>query len=72
MEAYREKTGEDVSYPLLAIRTGLSRATIESIATRRGYNASLKSIAQLCAALDCRIEDLLAAEYPVARRRGRP
>lgn len=53
MEAYHERTGERLTYALLAERSGLARATLESIATRSGYNATLDAVARLCAALDC-------------------
>jgi DNA-binding Xre family transcriptional regulator len=59
MERYRERHGERVTYEILARRTGLARATIESMATRVAYNASLRTIAKLCQALDCSPGDLL-------------
>jgi DNA-binding Xre family transcriptional regulator len=68
--AYRKRTGESITYPVLAERTGLSRATIESIATRKGYNASLSTLARLCGALNCKIDELLQSEGPPPRRRG--
>lgn len=68
--AYRKRTGETITYSVLAERTGLSRATIESIATRKGYNASLNTLARLCAALNCKIDELLQTEGASPRRRG--
>jgi DNA-binding Xre family transcriptional regulator len=59
MERYRERHGERITYEILARRTGLSRATIESMATRVAYNASLRTVARLCGALDCLPGDLL-------------
>ena len=71
MERYRERHGERMTYEMLAERTGLSRATIESMATRVGYNASLRTIAKLCRVLDCLPSDLLELHQKVATRRRR-
>jgi DNA-binding Xre family transcriptional regulator len=59
IDRYAARTDTRLTYEALAERTGLSRATIESIATRATYNASLETIAKLCLALDCAPEDLL-------------
>ncbi|MEM8625806.1 MAG: helix-turn-helix transcriptional regulator [Pseudomonadota bacterium] len=59
MDAYEARTGERLTYADLADRTGLSRATIESMAARPGYNASLKAIDLLCDALRCELVALL-------------
>ena len=60
MELYRRRTGERMTYQLLSERTGLSRPTIESIATRRTYNASLSTIDKICTALGCTLSELLS------------
>jgi DNA-binding Xre family transcriptional regulator len=59
MEEYRQRTGERMTYALLAKRTGLSRPTIESLASRNGYNARLSTIERVCIALGCQPGDLL-------------
>ena len=59
MEAYRRRTGVRVTYQALAMQTGLARSTIESVATRKGYNASLATIDKLCDALGCQPGELL-------------
>lgn len=51
IERYNLQTGERLTYDELAKRTGIARATIESIASRSNYNASLKIIDMLCRAL---------------------
>jgi DNA-binding Xre family transcriptional regulator len=66
MESYRRRTGERLTYAMVAERTGLSRSTIESIASRERYNASLETIERLCEALHCAPGELLAL-----RRNGR-
>jgi putative transcriptional regulator len=59
LEANSERTGRKWTYADLAKETGLSRATIESIATRPSYNATLDCIARLCSALDTSPGELL-------------
>jgi DNA-binding Xre family transcriptional regulator len=67
----REKeTGERITYDWLAKTTGLSRATIEAIGSRPTYNPRLSTIGQLCAALDCALDELLDLSVPISRARG--
>lgn len=62
MESYRRRTGERITYERLAQYTGLSRQTLESLASRPGYNSTLDTIAKLCRALDCEPGDLLVLD----------
>lgn len=64
MEEHRRRTGERLTYQALADRTGLARSTIESIATRPGYNASLSTIDKICEVLACGPGDLLSHTPP--------
>ncbi|MYF78251.1 MAG: helix-turn-helix transcriptional regulator [Acidobacteria bacterium] len=59
LEAHRQRTGERLTYEQLADRTGLSRQTVESIASRQDYNSTLTTVAKLCNALRCEPADLL-------------
>ena len=59
MEAYRQRTGVRLTYTSLGRATGISPATLQSLAARRGYNTRLSTIAKLCVALDCSPADLL-------------
>ena len=59
MESYRRRTGERLTYHSLAKRTGLARSTLESVATRHDYNASLATIDKICCALGCTLGELL-------------
>jgi DNA-binding Xre family transcriptional regulator len=59
MERYSARTGERMTYAILSERTGLSRATLESIGARSDYNATLGAIDKICEALGCTIPDLL-------------
>lgn len=59
MDAYEARTGEHLTYGELAARTQLSRSTIESMATRSSYNASLDTIERICVALHCLPGELL-------------
>jgi putative transcriptional regulator len=69
MEQYRLRTGERLTYEILAERTGLSKATIESLASRKGYNATLDSIDLLCDVLECNLQDLLEHERISERKK---
>jgi putative transcriptional regulator len=60
MESHRHRTGERMTYEKLAERTGLSRATLESLASRDTYNTRLSTIEKICQALNCQPGDLLA------------
>lgn len=59
MDAYRRRTGEELTYETLARKTGMSRATLESIASRSDYNTRLSTIEALCLALSCQPGDIL-------------
>ena len=59
IEDYRLRTGEKMNYEKLAMRTGLARSTLESIASRQSYNASLNTIDKICTALGCSLEEIL-------------
>jgi putative transcriptional regulator len=59
MRAYEVRTGGRLTYEQLAGLTGLSRATIEAIASRGSYNTTLATIEKLCVALGCQPGDLL-------------
>ena len=59
INAYQERTGDRLTYAELARRTGLARATIETLASRTTYNTTLATVDKLCAALECGVGDLL-------------
>ncbi|MDA8350651.1 MAG: helix-turn-helix transcriptional regulator [Pseudomonadota bacterium] len=61
-----KRTGERVTYDFLARSTGLSRATIEALASRPGYNPRLSTIERLCEVLEINPGDLL--EWTVESR----
>ena len=50
-EDYRRPTGDRMTYTKLAQLTGLSRATLESLASRQAYNIRLSTIDKVCVAL---------------------
>lgn len=64
MKLHETRTGVRLTYEQLATLTGLSLATLQSIATRPEYNPRLSTISALCDALDCDPSDLL-------KRKGR-
>ena len=59
MEEHRRRTGERLTYEQLAQRTGLSKATLESLASRESYDTRLSTIEKICRALGCLPGDLL-------------
>ena len=59
MEAHHRRTGERMTYERLSALTGLSRATLASLASRESYDTRLSTIAKLCHALGCMPGDLL-------------
>lgn len=59
LERFEARTGLRLTYDELARMTGLSRATVASLATRPAYNASLATIAKVCRALGCTPGELL-------------
>jgi DNA-binding Xre family transcriptional regulator len=59
IEAHRVRTGVRLTYAALAKATGLSEATLQSLAARPNYNPRLSTIACLCEALGCAPGDLL-------------
>jgi DNA-binding Xre family transcriptional regulator len=62
LAAREKRTGEHLSYRDLAKKTGLSYDTIKALASRPGYNASLRTIEQLCDALGVGFTDIVATE----------
>ena len=59
MNAYKERTGERLTYETLALKTGLKIATIQAISSREGYNTRLSAIDKLCEVLGCQPGDLM-------------
>jgi DNA-binding Xre family transcriptional regulator len=59
MDAYTQRTGVRLTYPILSKRTSISVETLQSIAARPGYNTRLSTIERLCRALQCSPGDLL-------------
>lgn len=59
LEAYEARTGERLTHDELAHLAGLSCSTLDSIASRRDYNPSLRVIEQICVVLRCEPGELL-------------
>ena len=69
MALYSSRHGVRVTYEWLAVRTGLSKATIESLASRTCYDTRLTTVDKLCTSLECSPTELLehTADQPVAK-----
>lgn len=59
MERYSAQTGERITYAQLAALSGIAQTTVESIASRKDYNPTLKTLARLCVVLRCAPGELL-------------
>ena len=59
LDRHAARTGERLTYGQLAVRSGVAQATVESLASRKGYNATLKTLGRLCIALGCTPADLM-------------
>jgi DNA-binding Xre family transcriptional regulator len=77
MQAYKRRTGERMTYAILASRTGLAKGTLENIGSRSVHGANLTTIAKICGALGITPGDLLElvdeppkAKRPAGRKRG--
>ncbi len=59
MQAYKRRTGERMTYRILAERTGIAKGTLEVIGKRLGYNATVATLEKICVALDVAFGDLV-------------
>lgn len=71
IRTHEQRTGQKLSYAQLAERSGVARATIESLASRSGYNATLATIDKLCDAMGCRLTDLIHYEPTSDQKSGK-
>lgn len=59
MRVYKERTGRRMTYELLSAETGIAVATLQSLGSRPGYNATLATVERICRALGCTPGELL-------------
>lgn len=64
MDRHHTQTGVRLTYEQLAAETGLSIATLQSLASRSNYNTTLNTIEKLCRALKCEPGELLQLVDP--------
>lgn len=60
MREYERRTGVRLTYDSLSKSTDISVETLQSLASRKGYNTRLSTIEKLCHALQCQPGDLLS------------
>ena len=72
MEAHRRRTGERMTYKLLAERTGIAHGTLQIMGSQPGYNATVATLEKICRALDVTFGDLLEVidDPPKPKRRA--
>jgi putative transcriptional regulator len=68
MRLHAERTGRKVTYESLSETTGIAVATLQSLGSRQGYNATLSTIERICRALECTPGDLLVLDDDVDGR----
>jgi DNA-binding Xre family transcriptional regulator len=70
MLAYKRRTGERMTYQILAARTGIAQATLEVIGSKLGYNTTVATLEKICRALGVDIGQLvqLVEEPPKLKR----
>ena len=66
MRAYSERIGKRMTYEVLSTQTGISVATLQSIGSRPGYNATLSMIEKICLACGCTPGDLLELDVALS------
>ncbi|MGD8454346.1 MAG: helix-turn-helix transcriptional regulator [Phycisphaerae bacterium] len=59
MQAYKRRTGQRMTYQILAERTGVAKGTLEVIGKRLGYNATVNTLEKICLGLDVTFGDLV-------------
>ena len=59
IDAHKTRTGQKLTYQKLAEASGISVATLQSLAARPTYNTRISTIERLCIALQCAPGDLL-------------
>jgi putative transcriptional regulator len=62
MQLHASRTGAKITYESLSKSTGVAVATLQSLGSRQGYNATLSTIERICDALNCTPGDLLVIE----------
>ena len=69
--AFKQRTGERMTYDVLAERTGLAKGTLHNIGSQRNYNATLKTLALICKELGVTPGDLLELidDWPKPKRK---
>jgi DNA-binding Xre family transcriptional regulator len=73
MLAYKRRTGERMTYGILAERTGLAEGTLHNMGSRDGYHATLTTLARICGALGVTPGELLefVPDPPKPKRRAK-
>lgn len=59
MRRHAARTGSKVTYESLSETTGIAVATLQSLGSRQGYNATLATVERICRALECTPGELL-------------
>ena len=72
MQAYKRRTGERMTYEILAEHAGIAVGTLQNMGSRPYYNTTLTTLARICDALDVTPGNLLELiREPPKAKRGR-
>ncbi|MCG8407769.1 MAG: helix-turn-helix transcriptional regulator [Phycisphaerales bacterium] len=59
MQAYKRRTGEKMTYQILADKTGIAYATLNNMGSNPKYNATLSILTKICTGLETTPDKLL-------------
>jgi DNA-binding Xre family transcriptional regulator len=72
MLAYARRTGERMTYAILAERTGLAEGTLHNMGSHRKYNTTLTTLAKVCSALETTPGELLELVDDTPKAKPKP
>lgn len=59
MQAYKRRTGQRMTYEILAEHSGIAQGTLEVMGSMAPYNATIGTLEKICLALDVPIQEML-------------
>jgi DNA-binding Xre family transcriptional regulator len=71
MQAYKRRTGERMTYKILAERTGIAEGTLEVMGSQADYNATIRTLEKICRVLGVGFGDLLELADDPPKARGK-
>jgi DNA-binding Xre family transcriptional regulator len=72
MQGYKRRTGDRMTYEILAQHTGIAIGTLQNMGSRPYYNTTLTTLARICDALEVAPGDLLELIDDPPKAKGAP